>query len=703
MVKIIIAIILEIISFTTFGQTTIKGKVISSTGEPIAYASIALKGSFQGTSSNINGEFNFSTNVKGEKIIAATCIGYQQCEKTIVLNGSTINVDFTLNPADSKIEEVTVYAGAFVASDEKKKVNMKSSDIGTTASALGDISAAIETLPGSQKVGESDGLFVRGGSGDETKVIIDEMVVQNPYFSPVPDVKQRGRFDPFMFSGTTFSSGGYSALYGQALSAVLALKSKGLADSTNTGGGIHLYGSNIFHVQRWKNTSLKSELIYNNLQPYNNLFNINQWIKSPENLNGRIVFRQKTSETGMFKLYTDISKTKLGLEVENTENLDVKLPFSLTNDNVYINATYKEFSKNEQWSIFTGVSYSFNKDDAFMDSINMNEDETLTQAKVIITNSSISKIIFKFGGELNDLGINGILGNNKGTIKEQLYADFVESDWQVLPKISVRLGLRHEHSNFLNENNLAPRVSINYSMSKKNMISFAYGDFYQSPNKKYLYYSDNKFKSENSKHYILNYQWIDSKRNFRIEFYDKEYSNLVKDVESSSNQFNSSGNGYARGFDIFWRDQKTIPNVDYWVSYTYLDTKRNYQDFPIAATPNFASTHNLSIVYKHWVALIGSMVGFSYQYSSGRPYYNPEKPSSQFNTDHTKDYKCLDINISKMTNIFKRRTVIYASVHNLLGYNTIFGYRYLPDGITRIPIKPLSSRTFFIGVFISTY
>ena len=44
---------------------------------------------------------------------------------------------------------------------------MRSVDIGTTAGAMGDITGAIEKLPGTQTIGESSGLFVRGGSGSE--------------------------------------------------------------------------------------------------------------------------------------------------------------------------------------------------------------------------------------------------------------------------------------------------------------------------------------------------------------------------------------------------------------------------------------------------------------------------------------------------------------------------------------------------------
>jgi len=97
------------------------------------------------------------------------------------------------------------------------------------------------------------------------------------------------------------------------------------------------------------------------------------------------------------------------------------------------------------------------------------------------------------------------------------------------------------------------------------------------------------------------------------------------------------------------------------------------------------------------------MVGFTYSYSSGRPYYNPERPDSKFHKDLTHAYNNLSFNISKMTRIFGRSSVIYASLENVLGKDHIFGYHYLPNGSGRIPIRPSSVRSFFIGVFISTY
>jgi len=216
-------------------------------------------------------------------------------------------------------------------------------------------------------------------------------------------------------------------------------------------------------------------------------------------------------------------------------------------------------------------------------------------------------------------------------------------------------------------------------------------------------YCGNDLKFENSIHYILNYQWMHNKRIFRIELFDKEYNNLVRNISSGADAFNNSGTGYARGIDLFWRDKNSIPNAEYWISYSFLDTKRIYLDFPVAAAPCYTSKHNLSVVYKHWMGIIDAIPGCSYTFVSGRPYFNPNRPDSEFNKDRTNGYHNLDINISKMFTLWKRRAVIYASVNNVPGLDHVFGYQYSRDGSVRIPVKPSSVRSFFIGLFVSTY
>lgn len=190
------------------GQTTISGVVSDQQGKGIPGANIFIKDSYDGTTSDVNGKFSFSTAETGDQILAVSFIGFKPSEQKIILNGSNVEIKIKLKESLNELKAVTIAAGAFEASDEKKMVILKPLDIVTTAGASGDIYGAIQTLPGTGVVGEKEGLYVRGGDANEARTYIDGLLVDNPYFSSVPDVPQRGRFSPFLFKGTSFSSGG---------------------------------------------------------------------------------------------------------------------------------------------------------------------------------------------------------------------------------------------------------------------------------------------------------------------------------------------------------------------------------------------------------------------------------------------------------------------------------------------------------------
>jgi outer membrane cobalamin receptor len=275
--------------------------------------------------------------------------------------------------------------------------------------------------------------------------------------------------------------------------------------------------------------------------------------------------------------------------------------------------------------------------------------------------------------------------------------------------LAGRFGARAEHSSLLSEFTLAPRFSLACKTGKRSQVSLAWGIFYQSPHDEYLAYNCRPH-SEKAVHYILNYQYRHENRTFRIEAYYKDYDNLVRYEGPADpymhiyNNINNAGSGYAKGIDIFWRDRKTLKNADYWISYSFIDTKRQYEDFPVAATPSFVSDHNLSLVFKYWISKLSSQLSMTYRYASGRPYYNPN--SAGFLEDRTKPYHNLSINSSYLTQLFGKFTIVHFSVNNLPGFDNIFGYQYsnepgADDIFEAHPVKPYAKRTFILAVFIS--
>ncbi len=716
---LLILTILLLISGNAIAQVSVSGKIVDEKGEGVPFANISIKGTYDGTSSDDKGNFSFNTDSKGSVTIIATCIGYDSFKTKIIIADKPIIIKATLIEKSNELNTVVITAGSFEASDKKKSVILKPLDIVTTAGASGDIDGAIKTLPGAQTVGEAEGLFVRGGAASETKTIIDDMVVQNPYFSSVPDVPGRGRFSPFLFTGTVFSTGGYSALYGQALSSTLVLNTDDLAEETRSALGITMVGVNGGHTQRWKNTSLSIDGSYTNLKPFfavNPQNSLRNWTQAPEGGSGSIILRQKTSATGIFKIYGSFSVNKLGITFPNLyDTLKTLARFSLQNQNLYINSSYREFL-GHNWNFFAGTSYSNNVDKISFNQFNVSSSQQNTQGKFYFTKYLSSNSTFKVGAEVQNI----IFGQDSSvytwarnhSLNEVYGAGFAEFEIFITRKLAGRIGERSEYSKILNKYNNAPRASLAYKTGKKSQVSVAYGKFYETPQKDELFFS-NHLTFENCTHYITNYQITDDYHTFRIEAYYKQYNDLVRILRSPTGipndtskiySENNSGDGYARGIDVFWRDKQTIKNVDYWISYTYLDTKRKYRYYPELLQPTFATPHTVSVVYKQAIPSVKMSVGFTYTFATGRPYYYFNNPPTYNGPDikgTTINYNNLSINGSYLTSIKGNFTVVFLGVNNILGINNVYGYRFSPDASIRTPITPQSLRTIFIGMFVS--
>jgi CarboxypepD_reg-like domain len=695
---------LIIISSITAGQTKISGKVTDKDKQPLPGANVYLKDTYDGISSDSDGSFSFTTNEEGKGTLVVSFVSYKTYKQSVILDGKDKFFNVVLEEESSELGTVIISAGAFEASDEKKSVILRPLDIVTTG-ADADIYSALETLPGTQQVGETEGLFVRGGSASETKTVVDEMVVQNPFFSSIPDIPSRGRFSPMLFKGTFFSTGGYSAQYGQALSSVLVLNTQDLAPRTQTGISLMAVGLGGSHVQRWENSSLAFEAGYYNLAPY---FAIQKqrtdWKKVPESFEGSANFRQKISKNGMLKAFTSYSSGSLSLNIPDLDNFSRKDFYRQKSSNFFINTNYRDIF-GDDWTIFAGYSYSIDKVNNDINSDRAKQDDIFQTGKVTITKNLSSQVVMKFGTEAQDLNAESSYNLLAGKLHETYLSGYIETDIFITNDLASRIGVRSEYSKYLKKTNVAPRISFAYRLGKYDQLNFAYGQFYQTPGQDFLLMSRN-FGFEKATHYIFNYQYINDNRTFRIELYYKNYDNLAKGTVYTYPYFNlpdlpfsNNGSGYAKGIDVFWRDDETFQYVDYWISYSYLDTKRDYKNYPSLASPPFSTPHTLSIVAKRWFQDITSFIGLTYTFATGRPYFNPNNPD--FLGDRAKSYNNLSFNISHITSVFNNFTVIFFSIDNILGINNIYGYNYSSDGKLRAPVLAPALRTAFLGMFIS--
>lgn len=703
--KTIIVTLLFLITTGIAAQTIISGTVSDSKGGPIEGANVYLDGTYDGASTGADGKFSFETTASGTQQIIISMISYE----TYMQAGDISylkELDIVLQEAVNQLNGVTLTAGSFQAGDNSKVSVLKPLDIVTTAGAAGDFIGALQTLPGTSNVSEDGRLFVRGGQAGETQVFIDGLRVFQPFNATANNVPTRGRFSPFLFKGITFSTGGYSAEYGQALSSVLLLNTTDEPDQEKTDISVLSVGGGLGRTRIWGNKSLSVNAQYINLAPYQWIIPNEQgarWNKPYQSFSGETVYRSKT-DNGIFKFYTGFNQANLDVDQEDI-NFEDFVNFRLRNSNLYANTTYKHFFDKE-WTLTAGASISSDRNDIGFEANDIETSETAGHLKLKVKKTFNNKFQLNMGVEhfITDYDDSLTSPDNftlSSGFRDNLSSVYAEADIFFSNKFAIKLGLRGEHSSFLDDTNIAPRVSLAYKSSETGQFSLAYGDFYQNPLTESLKF-DRNLDFEKTSHYILNYQYLSDGKTFRAEAYYKDYDGLVKfdtQLPQFNSEFNNLGNGYAAGIDIFWRDNKSIKNLDYWASYSYLNTERDFRNFRERATPNFAPAHSLSLVTKYWVGDWRSQIGVSYNHGSGRPYDNPNTP--EFLAERTKAFNSLNINWAYL---ISQQKILFFSVSNITGFKNVNGYQYADapnmDGIfDRRAIRPTADAFFVVGFF----
>lgn len=698
----VITFLLAILPSLLLAQTTISGTVMDNKGMPVFGANVYLEGAYDGSTTEANGNFSFETTETGTQVLIISYVSFEPF-KFVDDVTEMKNLKITLREDVNSLETVTISAGSFSAGDNSRISVLKPLDIVTTASALGDFVGALQTLPGTTTVAEDGRLFVRGGDAGETQIFIDGIRVFTPYSPTTNNVPTRGRYSPFLFDGITFSTGGYSAEYGQALSSVLLLNTIDEPTQEKTDIAIMSVGAGLGHTEKWEKNSLSVNASYINLAPYIALLpDRNDWQKPFETASGEAVFRQKIGD-GLLKVYGAFDTSDFELTQDDINQPD-GTRFMLNNQNFYTNASYSEML-NKGWTIFGGGSYTYGKTKVGIDEANIKDVENSAHFKLKLRKRFSNRFKMNFGAEqfvtdfnenYDDPNVDAKLGFNNN-----ISAAFTEADIIFSRKLALKLGVRGEYSELFSEFTISPRISFAYKTGKSCQLSLAYGDFFQQPESEVLKFT-NSLEAQHTQHYIMNYQYSANNRIFRAEIYRKQYTNLVTyndEFPDVNTTFLNNGDGYAQGLDLFWRDNNSIKNVDYWVSYSYLDTERKYRNYPIKATPNFANTHNLSVVAKYWINDWKSQIGFSYQYGSGRTYTDLNEPG--FLQKKTKGYNSLSLNWAYL---ISQQKILYASINNVFAFKNVNGYQYANTAdangnFARRELLPAADQFFFVGFF----
>lgn len=231
-----------LLSTFTFGQTgIIKGFIMDKkTDEPLFGADIKLIGTdpLIGTSTKEDGFFILNKLEAGVYEMEVSEFGHQTKTFTIeVKKGRTVNKRWYLQAANV-IEEVEVSLERKQQKTQVKmsmvKVTQKEINRIPTIGGESDIATYFETVPGVVSTGDQGGqMYVRGGSPVQNKVLLDGMIIYNPFHS----IGFFSVFDTEIIKTADIYTGGFSAEHGGRISSIMDIKTKD-GDKKRTSGRI---------------------------------------------------------------------------------------------------------------------------------------------------------------------------------------------------------------------------------------------------------------------------------------------------------------------------------------------------------------------------------------------------------------------------------------------------------------------------------
>ncbi|MFH1119442.1 MAG: TonB-dependent receptor [Bacteroidota bacterium] len=208
---------------------TVKGLVYEKeTGEPVIFTNVYLFRTSFGAATDVNGYFTISQIPDGDYTLMVTCLGYDTLREKVSIRGNTmLNRKLFLNKAAYNLETVSITAEREEARSDTRtsviKLTPKQISRIPTIGGQADLAQYLQVLPGVIFTGDQGGqLYIRGGSPIQNKVILDGMIVYNPFHS----IGLFSVFDTDILRNADIYTGGYNAQHGGRISSVMDLTTR---------------------------------------------------------------------------------------------------------------------------------------------------------------------------------------------------------------------------------------------------------------------------------------------------------------------------------------------------------------------------------------------------------------------------------------------------------------------------------------------
>ena len=534
----------------------LNGRVINKfTKEPLIGVNIIIMGGNEGTATDLNGEFKLLNVNSGTYQIRFSAIGFKTVIKTdvVISSAKPVFLEVELVEEVIELENVTIVSGYFDSdlSESGSNKSFSYEEIRRSPGGFEDVIRALSTLPGIGQVsaGRND-LVVRGGAPSENLYLIDGYVIPN--INHFTNQGASGGALSFVnldyVSNTTFSTGGFSVLYGDKLSSALKIglregrqdKIGGKATISATQFGLNLEGP----------LGEKGNFLFSARRSYLDfIFEASGFSFVPEYYDFLSKFTYNLDNSNKISYLFIGAFDRVNFNNESAEDLYDNSRILGSNQNQYLTGmTWRHLFKNGFFDLSLSRTFTdfetFQKD-TLLEPIFLNnslEAENELKGDLIYKLSESSEMNLGFNAKLikfkSDIKLpfyqstfgevlsNTEVSSNDYFSKFGLYGQYTGL---LFDRINFNIGARGDYFSFINNKfTFSPRLSLSYIFDDRNTLKFHTGIYYQTPSYIWLIAeSQNRnLKSLGVQQYILGFEHLlreDTK--LKIESFIKSYTN----------------------------------------------------------------------------------------------------------------------------------------------------------------------------------
>ncbi len=208
---------------------TVRGFVYEkSSGEPIIYTNVYFKGTSIGSATDVNGYFAISMIPPGTYNLMITFLGMDTLQESITLKaGDMVTKNLYMTKASYNLNMFQINAESHEAKTETKtsvtKITPKQINSLPSFGGSPDLAQYLQVLPGVIFTGDQGGqLYIRGGAPIQNKVLLDGMVIYNPFHS----IGLFSVFDTDIMRSADVYTGGFGAEYGGRISSIMDITTR---------------------------------------------------------------------------------------------------------------------------------------------------------------------------------------------------------------------------------------------------------------------------------------------------------------------------------------------------------------------------------------------------------------------------------------------------------------------------------------------